>query len=107
MTHEHAHGPTAAGSVILDLGADVGALILTVPADLDGAEIEISRDGAPRAHSQVRRRITPGGVRYAAIYPGLAAGDYTLWADAVTPALTFTVHGGQVTSCDWPERLRS
>ena len=48
-------GPTGPGTVVLDLGADVGALILDVPAALSGREIEISpaRGGtsARRTHS--------------------------------------------------------
>jgi hypothetical protein len=112
VTTETVHGPTSAGSVVLDLGADVGALILNVPAALDDREIEISRadpvSGAdlPRTHSQVRRRIGPAGVSYAAIYPGLQAGSYTVWADDVTAIATVSVSGGQVTSCDWPDSGR-
>jgi hypothetical protein len=41
-------------------------------------------------------------VRYAAVYPGLAAGDYTIWRDATTAAGDITISGGQVTSCQWP-----
>ncbi len=39
---EPAAGPSGPGTVVLDLGVDVGALILYAPADLDGAEVEIS-----------------------------------------------------------------
>ena len=56
---EPAAGPSGPGTVVLELGAGIGALILYTPADLDGAEIEISRDddpGARRTHSQVRQR---------------------------------------------------
>ena len=80
---EHAMGPSGPGTVVLDLGADVGALILYTPAELDDREIEISRDDQPaarRTHSQVRARHLPGSTRYAAVYPGLSAGRYTIWA---------------------------
>ena len=101
-------GPSSAGSVVLDLGAGIGALILDAPADLDGREIEISpaRDDASarRTHSQVRERRTGAGTHYAAVYPGLAVGDYTIWADAVTPAATITVNSGQVTRYQWVRR---
>ena len=39
---EHAYGPTGAGTVMLDLGPDTGALVLYTPAYLAGREIEIS-----------------------------------------------------------------
>jgi hypothetical protein len=103
---EAAAGPTGPGTVVLALGADIGALILYTPADLDGAEIEISRDdepGAHRTHSQVRQRPMATRTAYAAVYPDLTAGQYTIWRDEHTPAATATIAGGQVTSCHWPE----
>ena len=102
---EPAAGPSGPGTVVLELGADIGALILYTPADLDGAEIEISRDDDPRArrtHSQVRQRHMATVTRYAAVYPGLAAGPYTIWRDEHSPAAAVTITGGQVTSCHWP-----
>ncbi|MGA8462201.1 MAG: hypothetical protein WB800_42910 [Streptosporangiaceae bacterium] len=103
---EIAWGPSNAGSVVLDLGADVGALILDTPAELAGREIEISPAGdgagARRTHAQVRERRTGAGTGYAAVYPGLPAAEYTVWKDAVTPAATVTVLGGQVARCHWP-----
>jgi hypothetical protein len=103
---ESVPGPSRAGSVVLDLGAGVGALILDTPAELSGREIEISpaADGAHarRTHSLVRQRRTGAGTSYAAVYPGLAAGDYTVWRDALTPAGTVTIDGGRVTRYRWP-----
>ncbi len=94
-------GPSGPGTVVMELGAGVGALILYTPASLDGEEIEISRDGAPRTHSRVRPRHLPGQTRYAAVYPGLPAGRYTIWR-AHTPVTAVTVTGAQVSSCHWP-----
>ena len=101
--HQHRYGPTSAGTVMLDLGADTGSLVLYTPADLLGAEIEISPDtpGAPRTHAAVRARPGPGGTRYAVVYDGLAAGDYRLWRDDGTPDGQVTIVGGQVTSHTW------
>jgi hypothetical protein len=95
-------GPSGPGTVVMELGAGVGALILYTPAGLDGEEIEISRDGSARTHSRVRPRHLPGQTRYAAVYPGLPAGRYTVWRDEHTPAAAVTVSGGQVSSCHWP-----
>ena len=103
---EPAAGPSGPGTVVLNLGPGTGALVLYTPADLDGAEIEISRDdnpGARRTHSQVRQRQLPGQTRYAAVYPDLAAGRYTIWRDQRTPAAAVTVAGGEVTSCCFPD----
>jgi hypothetical protein len=111
--HETPLGPSTSGSVVLELGQDIGALVLHTPPELDGAEIEISPAAQPardqaklghgkRTHSQVRRRQMPGGTRFAAVYPGLAAGDYVIWRDASIPVMTVTVDGGQVTTAWWP-----
>ncbi len=86
---EAAAGPTGPGTVVLELGPGVGALILYTPPGLDGEEIEISRDGDPavrRAHSRVRPRHAPAGTSYAAVYPVLPAGQYTVWRDERLPA---------------------
>jgi hypothetical protein len=110
--NESVPGPSGAGSVVLNVGAEVGALVLYTPVDLDGREIEISAQSAPgaqgapgprRTHSQVRERRAGRTVQHAAVYPGLAAGDYTIWRDATTPAGVVTVRGGHVTSHHWPD----
>jgi hypothetical protein len=103
--NDHRHGPTAAGTVLLELGAGIGALLLQGPAELAGREIEISRadaPGLPRTHAQVRERPGSCGVTYCALYPELAAGRYTVWRDETTVALSLTITGGQVTRCHWP-----
>ena len=108
---QHAAGPSAPGSVVLDIGPGTGALVLFTPATMLGAEIDISQEGqaAPRTHSQVRQRVSggqPGGsesdVSYAAVYPRLAAGRYAVWRDADTRAGTITVADAQVTTWHWP-----
>ena len=101
---EETLGPSGPGTVILELGTGVGALILHTPAELDGREIEISRDerGARRTHSQVRPRHMTTGTRYAAVYPDLAAGPYTIWADEQSAAGRVVITGGRVTNWSWP-----
>jgi hypothetical protein len=107
MSHQHHHatGPTGAGSVVLELGGDIGVLVLHAPAELHGREIEISKPGPGdwhRTHSLVRERHTVSGVSFAAVYPGVPAGEYTVWRDPDTPAGTVTIVGGEVSRFDWP-----
>lgn len=103
---EHIYIPSRPGSVVLDLGDNIGALILDAPAELKGREIEISRagagTGARHTHSLVRERMTGAGVCYAAVYISLPAGDYIVWRDDDTPAGTVTVCGGQIAHFRWP-----
>lgn len=101
---EYVPGPSGAGRVVLDVGPGIGALVLHTPAGLDGREIEISPRDAPaarRTHAQVRERRADRSVQYAAVYPGLSAGEYTIWRDADTPAGVVTITGGSVTSYHW------
>jgi hypothetical protein len=107
---DHSHGgrdPHAAGegATVLDIGADVGALVLYASADLVGAEIEISPVGEPgrRKHVAVHTRHFPGGTAHAAVYPDLPTGSYELWAADGSVALTVAIEGGTVAESVWPQ----
>jgi hypothetical protein len=108
LSHEDVPGPSGTGSVVLELGSGVGALVLHTPPELDGREIEVSGLGGTavqRTHALVRLRMTGGARHYAAVYPQLIAGTYTVWDDAVTAVATVTVDGGRVTEAWWPGTL--
>lgn len=105
--HVSAHNPGAGqGPVVLDIGEDVGALVLHAGHDMVGREIEISPVGADedRRHVEVLPRRTAAGVRYAAVYGSLARGAWTLWHGDGRPALVVDVPGGRVVEVSWPER---
>jgi hypothetical protein len=103
--HQHTLDASESASVVLDIGADVGALILYVPAADYGREIEISRGTDPRTHAAVRERLVDSGSIYCIVYAGLTAGEYTIWDDETTPGGTVTIIGGEITELDWTERL--
>jgi hypothetical protein len=105
--HDHHHHQAGDGPTVLDIGDDVGALVLHTSADLVGAEIEISPDGAPqrRRHVAVHTRQYPGGTAYAAVYYGLTAGRYELWAGDGSVALTVRIDGNTITEAAWPEGI--
>jgi hypothetical protein len=106
--HSHAEpvaGPSFSGTVVLELGPGVGALILHTPESLNGAEIEISLTGGDgrRTHSMVRPRHVAGGTRHAAVYPGLAPGEYTVWDPANgRSVVTVTITEGEAATAHWP-----
>jgi hypothetical protein len=85
-------------SVVLDIGGDVGALVLYTPAALHRSEIEVSPlgadAGARRVHSAVLERSVGERVFYAATYPELAAGEYEVCRAG---APRFTITPGTVT----------
>jgi hypothetical protein len=92
------------GSVVLDIGADVGALIVYVPAAWHGREIEVSRGTDRRTHAAVRERHLEDGSIFCVVYPGLPEGDYTIWDDETTPGGTVTITGAEITELDWTQR---
>jgi len=103
--HEHHHTLDASGdgTVVLDIGGDVGALVLHTPHELAGMEIDIYRAGEdlPAMHTAVRARDLPGGHVHAAVYPTVPAGEYVIAAVGALPALCVTVRGGHVTETSW------
>lgn len=124
------HRGVGEGTVMLDIGGDIGALLITTPAALDGAEIEITPTGStphtdPHSwshdhahhpdghhdhephllHVAVHRRPGAGPPRWAAVFPELHAGTYDLRLRPAGPvALSVHVTGGQVTETAWPDR---
>jgi hypothetical protein len=105
---ETPYGATEAGTVVLEIGAETGALVVCTPADLVNREIEISPASEParRRHASVRERRGSGRPGYAAIYDRLSPGTYTIWRSHGAPAATITIAGGQVTTYDWPAGSR-
>jgi hypothetical protein len=100
---EPAAGPSGSGTVVLELGPGAGALVLHTAAAQDGDEIEISLADAAgrRTHSMVRPRHVAGTTVYAAVYPDLPPGDYTIWAGPAAVA-SARVAAGAVTMATWP-----
>jgi hypothetical protein len=98
MSEHSSHATQSA--VILDIGGDIGALVLYTDASDDEAEIDISPGTDPtatRSHNQVHPRRAPAGTVYSAVYPSLPAGRYTIWRDESTAEAVVTIHGGQIT----------
>ncbi len=98
-------GPSHPGTIVLDIGTGTGALIVYAPAEMAGQEIHVSLRhpaGAGRTHAVVRERRVGAGGCQAAVYPALAAGEYTIWRDPRTAAGAVRVREGEVTQYHWP-----
>ena len=98
MDNGHRHGASHPGTVMLELGGDVGALIVHTGPERHGEEIEIVpvAGGGARTHAEVRERRLPDRNVYCAVYFGLAAGDYSV-EYGTGPNPTVTITGGAVT----------
>jgi hypothetical protein len=88
--------------IVLDIGEDIGALIVYASQELRGREIEVSPKGnaARRTHTEVLERTVAGRTVWAAAFPALAAGDYSLWRDVLTDE-DVTIVGGAIAEVDW------
>jgi hypothetical protein len=94
------------GHAVLDVGGDIGALVLYTDARLAEAEIEISPedDVGARVHTAIHERPTTdarGRPVYAGIYPDLRAGRYRIWAPEPGLRDRVTVRGGEIAEVDW------
>src|SRR5689334_8286130 len=116
------------GPVLLDIGGDVGALVVTMPEHARGLEVEIRPAGStaagrghahdhphdhgheldhphrhsPYPHVGVVERRTPDGTHFSLVYPDVREGAYELvpvHGDAVV--LTTTVVGGRINEVTW------
>jgi hypothetical protein len=111
------------GSVMLDIGGDVGALVVSMPLAMVGVEIEIEPVGgaAPehdhahehghghdhghghRPHVAVVDRPVTDGHEPSLVFPDLVEGSYELFDKGQdTVLLTAEIAGGQVTFLEWP-----
>ncbi len=110
------------GSVMLDIGGDVGALVVSMPPAMVGVEIEIAPVGGShehdhdhglghghghghghRPHVAVVDRPVTDGHEPSLVFPDLVEGSYELFDKGQdTVLLTAEIIGGQVTFLEWP-----
>ena len=95
--------PSTEGSVVMEVGGDVGALVVYTPDVLAGHEIELALRGEQHqfVHTEVRERRLPDGTIYAGVFPAVPAGEYTLLSIHALPALDVNVEGGRVAELTW------
>ena len=108
MSSEPANAFAGQGSVLLDIGDDVGAVVVLMPPSMDGVEVEIrssvvTHEGHHHPHVAVVTRPVAGGAVPSLVFPEVREGRYALClkgsADVVT---TVEVVGGEVTTAVWP-----
>jgi hypothetical protein len=117
MTAAAVENPYAGqGSVLLDIGGDVGAVVVTMPRPMLGEEIEIrSLDGSGQVadahdhepehvpHVAVVDRPVLDGHLPSLVFPEVVEGGYGLCLKGSTDVLlALDVIGGEVTTADWP-----
>jgi hypothetical protein len=119
-SHDHAHGESydhgngeeayAARrhpeQVILDIGGNLGALIVHTDAGMVGVVVEISATGRDdvRSHKDVLEREIQGRPAYTAVFDKLPAGSYTLWVNDIARQHDVVVSAAAVGELHWSDR---
>jgi hypothetical protein len=104
MSQRHTSRPSETASVVLELGAHTGALVIVTGADKCGLEIEVSPagiDDALRTHAEVRARHIRPRTLYGALIPELPVGRYTIWRDKHTALDEIEIVSGGVAQYEW------
>jgi hypothetical protein len=97
----HAHAP-GLGGVVLDVGGDVGALVVVLgdAPDVDELDIQPVGDPSRRFHTGVHARSVDGAPTRTAVYPEVVAGRYELLDGGGRPFAEVTATGGEVRTID-------
>jgi hypothetical protein len=103
MCEEHQNQRPHSEQVVLEIGGDLGALVVYTDARLVHDEIEISPSGADarRSHKDVLERVVNGRSTYAAVFDRLPGGSYTLWHRDADRSRDVVVAPGGITELDW------
>jgi len=96
------------GSVLLDIGGDVGAVVVEMPPSMLGVEVEIRPVGAASdrsahlPHVAVVDRPVAGRSVPTLVYPGVVEGDHELLVKGSGRVeMVVRVRGGEVTETTW------
>lgn len=100
MTVHHHHD--AGEWPVLDVGGEVGALVVHLPAVPECGELEAQPAGDPclRFHTGVHLRKVGGTPVPVALFPELTEGAYEILDDDLAPIATASVTGGSVAQLD-------
>jgi hypothetical protein len=112
-THQHHHPdhpdgvvheagqPPSGGPVVLDIGKDVGALIVQLDPGLVGTELHVRQPGRDHTtHTGVWERELGQHRAVVAIFPALTEGPYAILDGGGDPVCDVAILGGQVTERD-------
>ena len=88
-----------ADALVLDIGADTGALVVHAPAAWLGAELDVTALGEPRSHHRhlLVRRLRAATDVIAGVLPSLPAGLYAVWGPTGEIVASVAVAAGSVT----------
>ena len=99
--------PPDASALVLDIGGDVGAVVVDVPSmpvsgELHAQPVDVADPAAHRFHTGVHLRWAGEAAANVAVFPAVRAGAYELLGADGTPVRRIVVCGGQVTRVRLP-----
>ena len=114
MSHSHLHAngdhthspagehPPAGGPVVLDIGGDIGALIVHLDSRLIGHELHIRdvTDRATTTHTGIWERSANGRTMVVAVFSLVPAGVYEILGTDDRPNATVSIEPGKVAEID-------
>lgn len=103
MTHDHRHAHDAPDGIpVLDIGGEVGALLVYLDGPTPSGELQARPLGEPdaRFHTGVHPREVFSATMHVALYPEVKRGTYEILDDALVPLAVVEVDGGSVTELD-------
>ncbi|HEX7733790.1 MAG TPA: hypothetical protein VF458_02970 [Ktedonobacteraceae bacterium] len=92
---------------VVDIGKEIGALIIYCQPQMRGRQIEVSLRGREwqRTHTDVLERQANQRPVFAALFLALVEGDYVIWGNSPDPIGEVTICGGQVAEINWRNLL--
>ena len=90
--------PGRSSTSVLDIGGEVGALVVLLAARPAGGELEAEPVGSPdaRFHTGVHLREMGRHAAWTAVFPKVVEGTYHLLDEGGSPLATVAVAGGAV-----------
>jgi hypothetical protein len=103
MSQHHELGPTP----VLDIGGDVGALVVQVDTVPQTGELEARPRAHPdrRFHTGVHWREVAGERVAVAVYPAVIQGAYEILDQQLHPVASVQIEGGAVTHIRLTQRV--
>lgn len=106
---EHGHDPDggpplapSGSAVVLDIGGDIGAVVVYLGDQRVGEELVIEPLGQPSArfHTGVHPRVIDGVPTRVAIFPEMVTGRYQVLDEEMAPLTAVGATGGEVCTID-------
>jgi len=106
--HDHEHRPaepqfaSSGSALMLDIGGDIGAVIVYLADQPVGEELEIQPIGQPahRFHTGVHDRLVDGVMTRVAVFPEVRTATYELLDRQAEPFAVVEAAGGEVRTFD-------